>query len=107
MKKIVILFCIFPFLLIFCTQNPMQPPQEFIVSEPVSTRSGLASLENMVPNGEYVISVFSGNGWAPAGTLGYDKFYRELTLDMGDRIPEDDHVTIRIAESDVFSFTTR
>ena len=43
---------------------------------------GLNSMEKKQPNGEYVVFVFQGDAWQQAGSLSFDRFFRERTLDI-------------------------
>ncbi len=59
---------------------------------------GINSPDKMAPNGEYVVSVWKDNAWKKAGSLSYDRFFRERTLDLGDLVTPGQPARIRIAQ---------
>ena len=56
----------------------------------------IGSLETMKPNGEYVIYVSKDGKWEEAGTLAFDKFYRDREIDLNSFLSETGNDTIRI-----------
>ncbi len=59
-----------------------------VVASPVSadvpkvTSLGLNAIERMAPEGEIIVSVPEGADWKRVGTLSFDRFLRERTLDL-------------------------
>ncbi len=63
-----------------------------------STTLGLSSIETMKPNGEFKVEVLKDNQWQKAGSLSYDKYFRDREIDLGKFISGNRTVKIRLAE---------
>jgi hypothetical protein len=59
---------------------------------------GINSADKMVPNGEYVVSVWKDGSWLTAGSLSCDRFFRERTLDLADLVVVGQPARIRITQ---------
>ncbi len=59
---------------------------------------GLNSVENMRPNGEYIIEVFKDGGWHKAGSLAFDRVFRERKMDLRPFLPEGRTIRVRITQ---------
>ena len=62
------------------------------------TSFGLNPLEKMKPNGEYVVEVFNDNKWQEAGSLSFDKDFREREIDLNKFITDNETLKIRLNE---------
>ncbi|MBI9106458.1 MAG: hypothetical protein JEZ04_06895 [Spirochaetales bacterium] len=97
MKKLFLLVFL-PLLIIACTENAAikTDAQETVVM----SKSSLSfnSIENMIPNGDFTISIYTPSGWNESGTIFCDKFYRELNLNVPAKLTSD-IVRIRITQN--------
>ncbi|HTG00113.1 MAG TPA: hypothetical protein VK654_05955, partial [Nitrospirota bacterium] len=59
---------------------------------------GINSVEKMAPNGDYVVFVWKDQEWKRAGSISYDRFFRERTLDLANFITADEPARVRIAQ---------
>ncbi|MCU0822577.1 MAG: hypothetical protein MUC95_08925, partial [Spirochaetes bacterium] len=65
-----------------------------------STCLGLNSIDKIIPAGKYDIYVQKENKWQKAGSIGYDRFLREQTLDISSYVlPQDGRVKIRVTQN--------
>jgi len=48
---------------------------------------GLNSISKMKPNGTFEVQVLKGGKWQEAGSLSYDRFFREKAIDLGAYTP--------------------
>ena len=58
----------------------------------------IGSISKAVPNGAYEISVLKDGEWHKAGSLSFDRFFREQRLDLSRLIPPDKTVRIKIRQ---------
>ncbi|MEK6743400.1 MAG: CFI-box-CTERM domain-containing protein [Nitrospirota bacterium] len=59
---------------------------------------GINAADKMVPNGEYVVSVWKNGSWQKAGSLSCDRFFRERTLDLAGLVVAGQPARIRISQ---------
>lgn len=59
---------------------------------------GINGEEEMAPNGEYLVSVWKEGLWRKAGSLSYDRFFRERTLDLAGLVTAGQPARIRISQ---------
>jgi len=59
---------------------------------------GINSADKMVPNGEYVVSVWRDGSWRTAGSLTCDRFFRERTIDLADLVTAGQPARIGISQ---------
>ncbi|MBM3296221.1 MAG: fibronectin type III domain-containing protein [Candidatus Aminicenantes bacterium] len=52
----------------------------------------------LMPNGEFVVSVWAGGKWKEAGSLEYDRFVKEKSLDLAPLLAGADEARIRITQ---------
>ena len=57
-----------------------------------------ASREAM-PEGKYIVYVFRVGQWQEVGTLSYDRFFREKTIDLGKGATGEEAIKIRLAQN--------
>ena len=73
-------------------------------ARPTVTRLGsldLDSAEKMKPNGEFIVYVHKDNAWEKAGSLPYDRFFREKEINLSSQLPvagSQGEVRIRIVQ---------
>ncbi|MBW2285051.1 MAG: hypothetical protein JRF65_10680 [Deltaproteobacteria bacterium] len=61
-------------------------------------KAGLNSATFMVPEGEFQVLIFADDGWRDAGTLGFDRFLREMPLTLGSLVPASGPVRLRLIQ---------
>jgi len=66
------------------------------VSSPILL--GVNSEQNIQVNGVYDISVWTGSVWRKAGSLAFDRFFRERWLDLAEYLPAGETARIKITE---------
>ena len=59
---------------------------------------GVNSTENMIPNGEYEIYVFTQDKWQEVGKIAFDKFFRERAVDLGSFLSDSKEVKVKIVQ---------
>src|SRR4030042_4710331 len=59
---------------------------------------GAKSVENMIPNGEYEIYVFTEGKWQQTGKITFDKFFRERELDLSGFLSDSREVRVKVIQ---------
>jgi len=59
---------------------------------------GVNSFENMIPNGEYDIYVFTEGKWQQTGKITFDKFFRERELDLSGFLSNGKEVKVKLVQ---------
>ena len=65
---------------------------------PFIANPGLNSIGKMKPSGEYTISVLAGSKWRNAGTMKFDRFLRNNSLDLSEYLPDDGQAKVRLTQ---------
>jgi hypothetical protein len=88
-KKITLFLTILALLLF-----PVLTRAEYHVPPPLN----INSIETIQPNGGYIIYVFQNNKWQEAGTLTFDKFFREREIDLSRYVSGGEEVKVRLVQ---------
>ncbi|MBS3951798.1 MAG: hypothetical protein KGZ88_02490 [Methylomicrobium sp.] len=67
-------------------------------SYPVMQYPNVTPMEKMHPNGKYVVYVEKGSKWQEAGSIYFDKYFREKEIDLTDYISSDNTIKVRLLQ---------
>jgi hypothetical protein len=84
------------FLTVFLTM--LLIPLFSFASYPVMQYPNVTPMEKMHPNGKYVVYVEKGSKWQEAGSIYFDKYFRERDIDLTDYISRDNTIKVRLLQ---------
>ena len=67
-------------------------------SYPANQYPNVTPIEKMHPNGKYIVYVEKEGKWQEAGSINFDKYFREREIDLTDYISNEGNIRVRLLQ---------